>query len=134
MDDDLTRRLHTWIDGYIQAWNSNDPAAIGALFTHDAAYYTAPYRPPWQGRDEIVRRWLDRKDAAGETEFRWHPLAVSPDLAVVQGETVYRTPPQTYSNLWIIRLDAEGRCTEFTEWWMQHPDSDSSTPEGPDTP
>jgi ketosteroid isomerase-like protein len=94
MDDDLTRRLHTWIDGYIQAWNSNDPAAIGALFTHDAAYYTEPYRPPWQGRDEIVRRWLDRKDAPGETEFRWHPLAVSPDLAVVQGETLYRTPPR----------------------------------------
>ena len=63
MDDDLTRRLHTWIDGYIQAWNSNEPVAIGALFTHDAAYYTEPYRPPWQGRDEIVRRWLDRKDA-----------------------------------------------------------------------
>src|SRR6266511_3071990 len=23
--------------------------------------------------------------------------------------------------LWVVRLDAEGRCTEFTEWWMQHP-------------
>jgi hypothetical protein len=35
---------------------------------------------------------------------------------------MYRTPPHSYSNLWIIRLDAEGRCTEFTEWWMRHPD------------
>jgi hypothetical protein len=60
---------------------------------------------------------------AGETEFRWHPLAVTEEIAVVQGETVYRTQPQTYSNLWVIRLDAEGRCTEFTEWWMQHPGS-----------
>ena len=25
--------------------------------------------------------------------------------------------------LWVVRLDAEGRCTEFTEWWMQHPDA-----------
>ena len=32
------------------------------------------------------------------------------------------TPPHTYSNLWVVRLDAEGRCTEFTEWWMRHPD------------
>jgi hypothetical protein len=70
MDQDLTRRLHTWSDGCTQAWNSNHPAAIGALFTHDAASSTAPYRPPWQGRDEIVRRWLERKDGPGETEFR----------------------------------------------------------------
>jgi uncharacterized protein (TIGR02246 family) len=127
MGDDLARRLHTWVDAYVRAWNSNDPAAIGALFSQDAAYYTEPYSAPWRGRDEIVRQWLDHKDAPGETEFRWQPVAIGPDVAVVQGETAYRTPPRTYSNLWVIRLDAEGRCTEFTEWWMQHPDSGSST-------
>jgi hypothetical protein len=134
MDDELARRLQNWIDGYMQAWNSNDRTAIGALFSQDAAYYTEPYSPPWRGRDEIVRRWLDRKDEPGETQFRWHPLAVSEEVAVVQGETVYRSPPQIYSNLWIIRLDAEGHCSEFTEWWMQHPDSDSSTSQAADTP
>jgi predicted ATPase len=77
--------------------------------------------------------WIARTSRA-KTEFRWHPIAVTQDVAVVQGETVYRTPPQTYSNLWIIRLDAEGRCTEFTEWWIQHPDSDSSTSQPADTP
>jgi len=127
MGDDLARRLHTWVDAYVRAWNSNDPAAIGALFSQDAAYYTEPYSAPWRGRDEIVRQWLDHKDAPGETEFRWQPVAISPDVAVIQGETVYHTPPRTYSNLWVIRLDAEGRCTEFTEWWMRHPDSSSST-------
>ena len=127
MGDDLMQRLQSWVDAYVRAWNSNDPAAIGALFSQDAAYYTEPYSPPWRGRDEIVRQWLDRKDAPGEAEFRWQPIAVSPDVAVVQGETVYHTPPRTYSNLWVIRLDAEGHCTEFTEWWMRHPDSNSST-------
>jgi type II secretory pathway pseudopilin PulG len=55
------------------------------------------------------------------------------DVAAVQGETVDRTTPQTSSNLWIIRLDAEGRCTEFTEWWMQHPASDWSTAQAEDS-
>jgi uncharacterized protein (TIGR02246 family) len=127
MGDDLAHRVRSWVDAYVGAWRSNDPAAIGALFSRDAAYYTEPYSPAWQGRDEIVRRWLDRKDAPGQVEFRWHAIAMNPDVAVVQGETVYRTPPRTYSNLWVIRLDAEGRCTEFTEWWMQHPDRDPST-------
>ena len=112
---DLGRRLRGCLE-------LQRPGAIGALFGDDAAYYTEPHSSPWRGRDEIVRRWLDRKDEPGEAEFRWHPIAVTPDVAVVQGETVYRTPPHTYSNLWVIRLGAEGRCTEFTEWWMRHPD------------
>ena len=32
----------------------------------------------------------------------------------------YLQPPIEYSNLWVIRLDGDGRCSEFTEWWMQH--------------
>lgn len=110
-------QLTGWIDAYVRAWNSNDPADIGALFTEDAAYYTAPFRPPWRGRAEIVAGWLDRKDEPGETTFEWHPVAVTDELGVVEGTTTY--PGQTFSNLWLIRLDADGRCREFTEWWME---------------
>lgn len=81
-DERQPGRVRAWVEGYVRAWNSNDPTAIGDLFTEDAVYFTEP----WRGRDEIVRRW------------------------------------RVYSNLWVIRLDAEGRCAEFTEWWMRHPD------------
>jgi uncharacterized protein (TIGR02246 family) len=128
MDDEPARRLRSWVEGYVRAWNSNDPAEIGALFTEDANYYTEPYSAPWRGRDEIVRQWLEHRDEPGETEFRWQPLTVGPGLALVQGETLYRTPPHTYSNLWVIQLDAEGRCSEFTEWWMRHPDGEEPSP------
>jgi uncharacterized protein (TIGR02246 family) len=120
-NEELTSRLRAWVDAYVQAWNSNDPADIGGLFADDAAYFTEPYAEPWRGRDEIVRQWLDRKDEPGETAFRWHPLTVTPEVAVVEGTAVYRDPPRAFSNLWVIHLDAEGRCTQFTEWWMQHP-------------
>jgi hypothetical protein len=40
--------------------------------------------------------------------------------------TTYPTERHTYSNLWVIRLDADGRCAEFAEWWMRHP-----APDGP---
>jgi hypothetical protein len=29
MGDELERRLRGWMDGYVAAWNSNEPAAIG---------------------------------------------------------------------------------------------------------
>jgi hypothetical protein len=108
-----------WVEGYVRAWNTNDPADIGALFAEDAAYYTAPYREPWRGRAAIVAGWLERRDAAGETAFSWYPVTVGPDLSIVQGTTRY--PTVTVSNLWLIRLDTVGQCREFTEWWMEQP-------------
>jgi uncharacterized protein (TIGR02246 family) len=106
-----------WVGAYVRAWNTNDPADIGALFAEDAAYYTAPYREPWRGRETIVAEWLAHKDAPGKTEFTWFPVTVSPDLSIVQGTTRY--PRVRYSNLWLIRLDQVGQCREFTEWWMK---------------
>ncbi len=112
-------RLASWIDGYVRVWNTNEPDDIRALFTPDAEYYTEPYRPAWRGLDQIVKGWLEHRDEPGETTFDWHPIAVTDDVAIIEGTTTY--PGQTYSNLWVIRLDADGRCRQFTEWWMEHP-------------
>lgn len=114
-------RVRDWVEGYRRAWDSNDPAEIGALFTDDAAYRTEPWRSPWLGRDEIIQGWLGQRDEPGQTSFRWSVLHETPEMAFVQGETDYHDePPRTYSNLWVIRLDAGGRCSDFTEWWMRH--------------
>jgi uncharacterized protein (TIGR02246 family) len=112
--------VQEWVEGYIRAWNSNDPAEIGALFTADAEYFTEPFSDPWRGRDQIVESWLERKDEPGQATFDWRPLVTTPELAIITGTATYRDPPRVYSNLWVIRLDPEGRCREFTEWWMEH--------------
>lgn len=112
--------LDEWVRGYVRSWNSNDPAEIGSLFTEDALYYPEPFTEPWRGRSEIVARWLERKDEPGQATFEWQPLVETSDVSIVTGRTVYRDPAVVYSNLWVIRLDPEGRCREFTEWWMDH--------------
>ena len=111
--------LRKWIDRYVTAWNSNDRTDIGALFTDEAEYFTEPFREPWSGRDQIVKQWLVHKDEPGETTFEWEPVVIAEGVAVVQGVTTY--PGRTYSNLWVIKFDDEGRCHHFTEWWMKHP-------------
>jgi ketosteroid isomerase-like protein len=115
MDDSDIR---SWVDRYIGAWSSNDPAEIGGLFTEDARYFTAPFRDPWSGRETIVKEWLDRKDAEGDWTFRYEILAMAGDLGFVRGWTEYGDGT-AYSNLWVVRLDGRGRATEFTEWWME---------------
>jgi ketosteroid isomerase-like protein len=109
--------VERWVEAYVRAWETNDPSAIGELFTEDANYYTAPFRQPWSGRQGIVDRWLERKDEAGTWRFRFEVLVVAGDLGFVRGWTAY--PDVRYSNLWVIRLGSDGRCREFTEWWMK---------------
>jgi ketosteroid isomerase-like protein len=111
--------LADWMAAYERAWSSNDPEEIGALFTNDALYFTTPFREPWRGRAEIVENWLDRKDEPGGWRFEWQPLVETSELAIITGTTTYLDPPQIYSNLWVLRLGQDGRCREFTEWWME---------------
>lgn len=116
-----SQRVQAWMDGYIAAWNSNDPDAIGALFTDDAVYRPTPFSDGWHGREAIVAGWLDRKDDPGTFAFTWELLAESEALAVVRGLTVYQAPYPTFSNIWVIAFDDAGRCRQFTEWWMERP-------------
>jgi hypothetical protein len=111
--------FEAWLDRYVRAWASNDPAEIGDLFTEDARYYTAPHRRPWEGRQRIVEGWLKRKDEPGQWGFRYEVLGVDGDLGFVRGWTTYHTEESDYSNLWVIRLEPDGRCSEFIEWWME---------------
>jgi ketosteroid isomerase-like protein len=117
----MSERIESWMNSYRTAWESNDPDDIRALFSEDATYWTAPFREPWRGIDEIVESWLDVRDEPGETEFTWFVLNEVGDRVFVQGETAYRNA-ETYSNLWVIELQDDGRASSFTEWSMVQTD------------
>ena len=113
------QKVVDWVEAYKRAWNSNAPGDIGVLFTEDALYYTGPFDSHWQGREMIVKDWLERKDEPGSYTFRYEVLALGDDLGVVRGRTEYTTLGKHYSNIWLIRFGEQGRCREFTEWWMK---------------
>jgi len=121
--------LSLWTEGYVRAWESNDPVEIAALFTGDARYFPEPHEAPWEGRDTIVREWLEHKDEPGDHTFRWDVLAVDGDLGFVRGWTTYlRDPPTRYGNLWVARLEDDGRANEFVEWWGRVPEDTPAVP------
>ncbi|MFL5720812.1 MAG: nuclear transport factor 2 family protein [Chloroflexota bacterium] len=110
--------LADWMGAYLRAWETNDPEEVGALFSDEALYLTEPSAEPWHGRPEIVEGWLGRKDEPGDATFEWAPLVDSDRLGVITGRTTYLSGDD-YDNLWVIRFDDDGRCSEFTEWWMR---------------
>ncbi len=111
--------VQRWLDRYLAAWNSNDPAEIGALFTDDANYRFEPYDQPVQGREKIVAGWLEALDKPGTWSAELAPFMVEGDRAIVTGTTSY-TSGKVFSNLWVLRMDGD-RCSDFTEWYRKHP-------------
>lgn len=121
--EDMTTPGEKWTQAYVEAWRSNDAQQIGALFSEDAIYLTSPDAEPRVGRADIVAGWLEDLDEPGTWSFDWWIVHEDDDFVAVEGRTKYPAE-RDYVNLWIVRLDAEGRATAFTEWYMPRPHED----------
>ena len=117
--------LQRWLDRYVEAWRSNDAEKIRPLFTEDATYRYHPLDEPVRGVEAITAGWLDDPDQPENWQAEYRALAVDGDLGFAEGWTKYRAEPDRgepekhYANLFVIRFADDGRCREFTEWYMQ---------------
>jgi ketosteroid isomerase-like protein len=125
-----------WLDDYVEAWRTYDRDRIAALFAEDVEYRYHPYDEPVTGREAVVESWLGEgeheaasaRDPEGTYEAAYSPTAVDGDVAVAAGSSTYLERPggpveKVYDNCFVMRFDAEGRCREFTEWFMKRPDA-----------
>jgi ketosteroid isomerase-like protein len=118
-----------WLEDYVSAWKSYDRKAIAALFAEDVEYRYHPYDEPIRGREAVVAAWLgegDYPDASppddpGTYDASYRTIAIDGDVAVAVGTSTYTDPEAAYDNCYVIRFDDDGRCREFTEWFMKRP-------------
>ena len=117
--------LQAWLERYVEAWRSNDPEPVGALFTDDAEYRYHPFDEPIRGRDAIVASWLEEPDEPGTWRASYEPFAVDDDAAVAVGTSTYLAADgsvdRIYHNAYVMRFDTDGRCSSFTEWFILEP-------------
>ena len=76
------------------------------------------------GRGAVVAAWLADPDAPGSWEADYEVLAIDGDACVAHGRTRYLTDDRggvdrEFANVFVVRFDADGRCREFTEWYMR---------------
>lgn len=121
---DLTE-VATWLQRYIDAWKSYDRDQIGDLFGERAEYRYHPYDEPVRGRQAIVASWLHEPDPDGTYHARYEPVVVEGNVAVARGNSSYfddsGNVEKIYDNLYVMAFDDDGRCVDFTEWFMQRP-------------
>ena len=117
--------VQRWLAGYEAAWRAPGTGALADLFTVEASYLQSPYSQPVTGLDAIGWMWEAERQGPDEAfSLATDILAVDGPVAVVRAEVRYGEPScQEYRDLWVIRLDDDGRCSWFEEWpvWPERP-------------
>lgn len=119
--------IEDWLRRYREAWTSDAAEDIAGLFTRDVRYFTAPYCEPLRGVDDVAAYWVGERESGIPWTFTHEVLAQEGDLYVVR--VVVRYPegtadahaPEEFHDLWLVRLDRDGRATEFVEYFMLAP-------------
>jgi uncharacterized protein (TIGR02246 family) len=117
--------LSDWLARYERAWRSPETDSLAQLFTENATYSTGPYENPHQGLEGIASMWeAERLGPDEDFEMTSEVVAVDAEMGVARVEVRYG-PPKTreYRDLWIVRLEADGRCSHFEEWPFWPPGS-----------
>lgn len=111
-----------FLDGYLDAWRTNDPDTIRGLFTPDASYRSGPGDvTPVVGADAIVVHWLEEQDLPGTWTYEGRVEQETSTAAMIRGVTSYSDGPKSgaYDNTWLLHFDADGRASEFQDWWFE---------------
>ena len=111
----------SWLDAYGRAWAGRDPEAAAQLFTEDATYQVTPFLEPMRGRQAILEYWCQVARTEEDIGFGYEILAVTDQMGVARWWASFvRVPPGLQTKLdgiFLISLDADGRCKSFREWW-----------------
>lgn len=110
-----------FLNGYLEAWRTNEVDSVRALFAPDAIYRSGVRDlEPTTGVDAIVAHWLEERDEPGTWSYTGGVELQTEKAAVIRGVTTYTEGPKsgTYENVWLVRFDDEGRASEFQDWWF----------------
>ena len=117
--DEIT--FKTWLDAYGRAWRERDPQAATELYAEDGTYQVTPFLQPLEGREPIRDYWDEVARTEKDITFSYEILAIQEQFGIAHWRASFeRTPPGLKTKLdgiFVIRLDANGKCTSLREWW-----------------
>jgi hypothetical protein len=119
--------LENWVERYFQAWQSNNPDDIAALFSEQAVYEYGPFSTPSYGREAIVASWIANPDAQEDVRYTCEAVAVQGNTGVAHWHVSYRTAGEAQTRtemdgILLLEFDQDLRCSLHREWYMKRRD------------
>jgi hypothetical protein len=107
-----------WVADYECAWRTPGTDRLGDLFAADVTYRPSPWATPVRGLPALTEFW--EAERAGPDEV----FTLSSAVVAVEGRTAVVRVAVDYAShrsgrwrdLWVVRFDERGLCTEFEEW------------------
>jgi ketosteroid isomerase-like protein len=113
--------FESWLDAYKRAWEARDPEDAADLFTADATYQETPFEEPVRGTDGIRDYWSDATRYQEGVEFSYEILATTESGGIAHWHSEFTRLSSgsavELDGVFLVELDASGKCTEFREWW-----------------
>ena len=108
--------LASWIARYERQWRTAGTDGLFQLFSADLTYRPSPWREPIRSLEALARFWDEAREGPDEQfTMTTEVVAVDGDVGVARVEVTYERG-ERWRDLWVVRLDSDGRCTAFEEW------------------
>jgi SnoaL-like protein len=120
----MTREeFKSWLDAYGRAWETLDANSAADLFAQDAAYHKTPFVEPMRGRAEILAYWSHIGRSQEQIRFGYEILAATNQDGIAHWWASFTRIAEgarvKLDGIFLITLNAEGRCTTLREWWQR---------------
>ena len=115
-----------FVEAYGRAWQAWDIEGFTDLFTDDVVYVAHPIDETVIGRTALVAYVEKEAALQGEVVVRMGAPVIDNDRVAAEfWVTCSDAPGATITGCFIARLDTDGRCSKFREYWF---DAEGSVP------
>ena len=114
------RAVRRWLEDYRRAWELRDPNRVAVLFTRDAVYQEAAFRPAYVGRDAIREYWAQVTATQSDIELRYGVPVIAGRRAAVEWWANLRSGGAeiTLAGEFMLTFTRRGRCRSLREYWF----------------
>jgi len=111
-----------WLDALGNAWINRDPRAAANLCANDVLYFETPFSNPLRSKAEVEKVWDEVPNSHKDVEFTYEILTINENLCVAHWTASFTRissgKRETWDGIYTVKLDKNGLCKEFHQWWV----------------
>lgn len=114
-----------WLNALGKAWINRNPKAAANICTENVLYFETPFDKPLTSRKEVEEIWQEVPKYQRDIEFSYEIISVNQKVGIAKWLASFTRLPSgikdTLDGIYVVKLDNNGLCKEFHQWWVVKP-------------